>query len=143
MSAEMMSFSQFEASAPETTTLRQKERSAEAFPAASMETSSARVIFVRIAALQNRLSKYHLYFCGPGGGGGNFFGRTEDWKTFDLIVIHDPVIGGGDCDIKVGPTGTVFEADLQIFGSAIHRSYDDGKTFPDSYLYEEPVEEDR
>jgi hypothetical protein len=88
-------------------------------------------------------NNYHVVFCGPGGDGGNYFGRSADWTHFSLISIPDPVIGGGDCDIKISPTGTLFEADLQIFGSAIRRSADEGQTWATTDYYEEPIEEDR
>jgi hypothetical protein len=88
-------------------------------------------------------NNYHVVFCGPGGDSGNYFGRTADWKNFSLISISDPVIGGGDCDIKIGPTGTLYEADLQLFGSAIRRSADEGQTWGTADYYEEPIEEDR
>jgi hypothetical protein len=88
-------------------------------------------------------NNYHVIFCGPGGDSGNYFGRTADWKNFSLISITDPVIGGGDCDIKIGPTGILYEADLQLFGSALRRSFDEGQTWGTADYYEEPIEEDR
>ena len=85
--------------------------------------------------------KDHLFICGPTGKGNGFI-RSADWKNFSRATITDPVITGEDCDVKVGRDGTVYEADLQLFGSAIRRSTDDGRTFS-SQPYEDSIEQDR
>jgi hypothetical protein len=99
--------------------------------------------------------KDHVFFCGPRGlTTGNGFIRTADWKTFERFDIHDAVTEGEDCDVKVGPDGAVYEAALQIYGSAIRKSILDGQGPPaapntngngsfDYQLYEDTVEQDR
>ncbi|HEY3541483.1 MAG TPA: hypothetical protein VGK79_02990 [Gaiellaceae bacterium] len=88
--------------------------------------------------------KDHVYFCGPSGlavDGHVDFVRTPDWATFYRQDITDVPVGGGDCDIKVGPDAAVYEADLGAYGSAIRKSVDDGATF--AQLTYDPVEQDR
>ncbi len=99
--------------------------------------------------------KDHVFFCGPQGlSKGNGFIRSADWKTFQRFDIHDAVVQGEDCDVKVGPDGAVYEADLQIYGSAIRKSILDGQGPPappntsgngsfDYQLYEDTIEQDR
>ncbi len=100
-------------------------------------------------------SKDHVFLCGPNGlGAGNAFVRSADWKSFERFDINDVPISGGDCDIKVGPDDAVYEANLQLFGSAIRKSVLDGRGPPaapnttgngsfDYQLYEDTVEQDR
>ena len=100
-------------------------------------------------------SKDHVYFCGPLGlSGGNGFVRTANWTSFERFDIHDAVTQGEDCDVKVGPDDAVYEASLQIYGSAIRKSILDGQGPPappntngngsfDYQLYEDTVEQDR
>src|SRR5712691_1340169 len=99
--------------------------------------------------------KDHVFFCGPQGlSKGNGFIRSADWKTFQRFNIHDAVVQGEDCDVKVGPDGSVYEASLQIYGSAIRKSILDAQGPPappnttgngsfDYQLYEDTVEQDR
>jgi hypothetical protein len=99
--------------------------------------------------------KDHVYFCGPRGlTTGNGFIRSADWKSFQRFDIHDAVLQGGDCDVKVGPDGAVYEASLQVYGSAIRKSILDAQGPPaapnttgngsfDYQLYEDTVEQDR
>src|SRR5437764_3844548 len=100
-------------------------------------------------------SKDHVFFCGPQGlTKGNAVVRTADWKTFERFNIVDQPVSGEHCDIKVGPDDAVYEANLQIFGSAIRKSVLDGKGPPappnttgdgsfDYQVYEDTVEQDR
>src|SRR5919197_5679473 len=68
-------------------------------------------------------SKDHVFFCGPDGlTVGNAFVRSADWKTFERFEITDTPMNGEDCDVKVGPDDAVYEANLQIVGSAIRKS---------------------
>jgi hypothetical protein len=99
--------------------------------------------------------KDHLYFCGPNGlTAGNGFIRSADWQTFERFNIKDAGVSGEDCDVKVGPDGAVYEANLQIYGSAIRKSILDGQGPPaapntsgngsfDYQVYEDTVEQDR
>jgi hypothetical protein len=98
-------------------------------------------------------SKDHVFLCGPTGGANGFI-RSADWKTFERFNITDLLISGGDCDVKVGPDDAVYEADLQIYGSAIRKSIMDGQGPPappntdgngsfDYQVYEDTVEQDR
>src|SRR5438477_396387 len=67
-------------------------------------------------------SKDHVYFCGPLGiSAGNAFVRSADWSSFERFNIHDTLLQGEDCDVKVGPDDAVYEAALQIYGSASRR----------------------
>jgi hypothetical protein len=88
--------------------------------------------------------KDHVFICGPLGApaGNNAFVRTADWKHYQRQDIFDP-LGGGDCDVKVGPDGAVYTASLQLVGSRIRKSVDDGQTFPQTMAWEELVEQDR
>lgn len=97
--------------------------------------------------------KDHVFMCGPLGGANGFI-RSADWQSFQRFDITDLLISGGDCDVKVGPDGAVYEADLQIYGSAIRKSILDGQGPPappntsgngsfDYQLYEDTVEQDR
>jgi hypothetical protein len=100
-------------------------------------------------------SKDHVYFCGPHGlNTGNGFIRTADWQSFEYFNITDTPAEGEDCDVKVGPDDSVYEADLQIAGSAIRKSVLDGQGPPappnttgngsfDYQVYEDTVEQDR
>src|SRR6266511_3663391 len=100
-------------------------------------------------------SKDHVFLCGPNGlGAGNAFVRSADWKSFERFDINDAPISGGDCDIKVGPDDAIYEANLQLFGSAVRKSVLDGRGPPappnttgngsfDYQLYEDTVEQDR
>lgn len=84
-----------------------------------------------------------VLLCGPIGipGGRNGFLRSEDGQTFARSDVFDRG-GGGDCDVKVGPDGAVYTANLQAAASAIRKSVDDGKTF-DYQSSEDPIEQDR
>jgi hypothetical protein len=76
-------------------------------------------------------SKDHVFLCGPNGlGAGNAFVRSADWKSFERFDINDVPISGGDCDIKVGPDDAIYEANLQLFGSAVRKSVLDGVDHP-------------
>src|SRR5438552_1377024 len=100
-------------------------------------------------------SKDHVYFCGPLGlSSGNAFVRSSNWTSFERFNITDAATQGEDCDVKVGPDDAVYEADLQIYGSAIRKSILDGQGPPappntggngsfDYQLYEDTVEQDR
>jgi hypothetical protein len=100
-------------------------------------------------------SKDHVFFCGPDGiGAGNAFVRSPDWTTFQRFEIVDTPVNGEDCDVKVGPDDAVYEANLQIVGSAIRKSVLDGQGPPappnttgngsfDYQVYEDTVEQDR
>src|SRR5438552_3760278 len=100
-------------------------------------------------------SKDHVYFCGPLGlSDGNAFVRSANWTSFERFNITDAATQGEDCDVKVGPDDAVYEADLQIYGSAIRKSILDGQGPPappntsgngsfDYQLYEDTVEQDR
>jgi hypothetical protein len=100
-------------------------------------------------------SKDHVFFCGPDGlGSGNAFVRSADWKTFQRFEITDTPVNGEDCDVKVGPDDSVYEANLQVAGSAIRKSVLDAKGPPappnttgngsfDYQVWEDPVEQDR
>lgn len=100
-------------------------------------------------------SKDHVFFCGPDGiGTGNAFVRSTDWVHFQRFEIVDTPVNGEDCDVKVGPDDAVYEANLQIAGSAIRKSVLDGQGPPappnttgngsfDYQLWEDPVEQDR
>jgi hypothetical protein len=100
-------------------------------------------------------SKDHVFMCGPLGlGGGNAFVRSTDWKSFERFDIIDTPISGGDCDVKVGTDDAVYEANLQVFGSAVRKSVLDGQGPPappnttgngsfDYQLYEDTIEQDR
>lgn len=100
-------------------------------------------------------SKDHVYFCGPLGiSAGNAFVRSPDWTGFERFDIHDTLLQGEDCDVKVGRDDAVYEASLQIYGSAIRKSILDGQGPPappntngngsfDYQLYEDTVEQDR
>jgi hypothetical protein len=99
--------------------------------------------------------KDHVFMCGPEGiGAGNAFVRSPDWTTFQRFNIVDTPVNGEDCDVKVGPDGAVYEANLQIAGSAIRKSILDGQGPPappntngngsfDYQVYEDTVEQDR
>jgi hypothetical protein len=84
-----------------------------------------------------------VLFCGPLGLGDMAEGvvRSTNWKTFESFEVSSPIGGGGDCDIKQSPDGTLYLTDLQAFGATIHRSTDDGATW--EFLWQEPIEEDR
>src|ERR671936_2115086 len=99
--------------------------------------------------------KDHVFFCGPHGiNVGNGFIRTADWTNFQYFNISDAGLKGEDCDVKVGADDAVYEASLQIYGSAIRKSVLDGQGPPappntngngsfDYQLYEDTVEQDR
>src|SRR5436190_24184792 len=72
-------------------------------------------------------AKDHVFVCGPLGtpAGNNGFIRTSDWTHFQRQNVFDPA-GGGDCDVKVGADGAGYTASLQIVGSRIRKSVDDG-----------------
>lgn len=84
-----------------------------------------------------------VLMCGPLGfpGGRNGFIRTEDWTTFERFEVSDRT-GGGDCELKVGPDGAVYTANLQLWASAVRKSVDDGKTWT-YQTTEDAVEQDR
>lgn len=87
-------------------------------------------------------SKDHVYFCGPVGlTAGNIFVRSEDWKTFERQAIVDRG-GGGDCELKVGPDDALYTASLQLWGAAVRKSVDGGKTW-DYQTTEDLIEQDR
>src|SRR4051794_29500330 len=100
-------------------------------------------------------SKDHVFFCGPDGLlQGNAFIRSADWKNFERFEITDTPVNGEDCDVKVGPDDAVYEANLQVAGSAIRKSVLDGQGPPappnttgngsfDYQVWEDPVEQDR
>lgn len=100
-------------------------------------------------------SKDHVFLCGPQGlTKGNAIVRTADWKSFERFNIVDKPVSGEDCDIKVGPDDAVYEANLQIAGSAIRKSVLDGQGPPappntmgngsfDYQVYEDTVDQDR
>ncbi|HEX9712063.1 MAG TPA: sialidase family protein [Actinomycetota bacterium] len=84
-----------------------------------------------------------VLLCGPTGfpGGRNAFLRSEDWVDFQRTDVFDRT-GGGDCDLKVGPDGAIYTANLQLWASAVRKSVDDGLTF-DYQSTEDAVEQDR
>lgn len=84
-----------------------------------------------------------VFICGPTGipTGAAAVLRSTDGRHFTRQDLKAG-IGGGDCDLKTGPGGQVLVADLQAFGSAIHRSTDDGKSYAQVWT-EDPVEQDR
>ena len=79
-----------------------------------------------------------VLFCGPTRPTVAYV-RTGDWTTFQRQQLGSA--GGSDCDVKVGADNAVYVADLQIAGTDIVKSVDDGVSF--AFAGEEPVEEDR
>src|SRR5437879_3312446 len=67
-----------------------------------------------------------VLFCGPNRPTDSYI-RSADWSTFTRQELG--LAGGSDCDIKVGTDNAVYLADLQIVGSDILKSTDDGATF--------------
>jgi hypothetical protein len=84
-----------------------------------------------------------VFICGPTGfpTGAAAVVRTTDGKKFERQDLKAG-LGGGDCDVKTGSNGEVLVADLQVVGSAIHKSTDDGKSYAQVWT-EDPVEQDR
>src|SRR5260221_5004447 len=67
--------------------------------------------------------------------------RSANWSKFTRSEVG--LAGGSDCDVKVGKDNAVYLADLQIFGSDVLKSTDDGATFAATSRSEDPVEQDR
>src|SRR5258707_369693 len=67
--------------------------------------------------------------------------RSPKWSKFPRSGVG--LAGGSDCDVKVGKDNAVYLADLQIFGSDVLKSTDDGATFAATSRSEDPVEQDR
>ncbi|HEV7886130.1 MAG TPA: sialidase family protein [Acidimicrobiales bacterium] len=81
-----------------------------------------------------------VLFCGPTRPTVAYV-RTTDWSTFYRQQLG--TAGGSDCDVKVAADNAVLVADLQVFGTDVLRSTDDGASFPVANTAEDPVEQDR